>query len=86
MYNHQASEFTSIAHQFAETTTFIRGLKDMLIDKYSSYRGKKASSKLSLHLQHDGGLIDIRPTREELIGDTMRFRQTTLEDLWLRYR
>lgn len=86
MYNHQTSEFTSIAHQFAETTTFIRRLKDALKDKYSSYRGKRARSKLSLHLQYDAGLIDVRPTRVMLIDDIMKNQQTTLEDMWLRYR
>ena len=86
MYSHQTTEFTSVAHHYSETKTFIRWLRGALKDKYSSHRGKKAASKLSLHLQYDAGLIDIRPTREELIEDTMRFRQTTLEDLWLRYR
>ncbi|MFN3548760.1 MAG: hypothetical protein ACK4U0_14840 [Mesorhizobium sp.] len=86
MYNDQTTEFNKIESLPSNMTAFFRRFLSIARNQILSYRQKKALSKLSLHLKYDVGLLDVRPTGEMLIGDTMKNRQTTLEDLWLRHR
>lgn len=86
MYNDQATDFIPIESHPPIAMALFSRFFSIARHHVLSYRQKKLHSKLSLHLKHDIGLLDIRPTREMLIDDTMKNRQTTLEDLWLRYR
>lgn len=86
MYINQVTQFIPTTSRSTALSRVFHHLSALAMERLSSYRQKKAISKLSLHLKYDAGLLDIRPTREMLIEDTMKSRHTTLEDLWLRYR
>lgn len=84
------SKYTSYAIQTIDRDTeMARPLHNVIMkirDIYSAHRQRRVISSLPLHLQYDAGLLDVRPTKGMIINDTARSLQTTLENLWLRYR